>query len=179
MDYDSGSHIYSDHGIRIPSVTQILNPPESKRWYTHGSAERGTEAHELCAKWAQNPKDWPKENYVDSFAWWVMDNDPQWLKIESMVEGEIDGYRFAGRLDGFAAIRGETTVIDWKTGKKARYHHAQVAAYSLVEKPARALVLYLYRSGQYTEDWLSASQLADGIQDFRRAIKEWYEENVQ
>jgi hypothetical protein len=82
--------------------------------------------------------------------------------------------RYAGRLDGLAMVEGKLTLIDWKTGVKAKYHHAQVGAYSLVEKPAQGLVLYLHDDMTYTEDWMSPTDLLAGIQQFRKALEDYY-----
>jgi hypothetical protein len=80
--------------------------------------------------------------------------------------------RYAGRLDGLAMIESKLTVIDWKTGVKAKWHRAQVGAYSIVKKPASALVLYLHDDTTYTEDWVN---MAEGIKAFRDKIEEHYE----
>ena len=179
MDYQAEGHIYSDHGKIIPSVTTILNPPATKQWYTHGSDKRGTLAHERCAAWALKPEGFPYEPYVDSFAMWSYKYNPKWLAIEEIIDGCVDGLRYAGRLDGLAEINGKLVLVDWKTGVKAKYHHAQVGAYALVKKPARGLVLYLKSDMTYSEDWMDTRDLVDGIQEFRGKIKEYYEANLQ
>jgi len=174
MDYEERGHIYSDHGKVIPSVTTILNPPSSKPWFSHESAARGTLAHDRCASWAAKADGFPYETYVDAFALWCFKHNPQWIAIEEIIDGSVDGLRYAGRLDGFAEIGGKLTLVDWKTGVKAKYHHAQVGAYSLVKKPAQGLVLYLHDDMTYSEDWMSPSELVSGIQEFRVKIKEFY-----
>jgi hypothetical protein len=174
MEYAAEGHVYSDAGKVIPSVTQILNPTAAKPWFSHGAAERGTLAHERCAEWALKPSAFPYEAYVDSFAMWTFSRQPEWIKVESIIDGSIDGLRYAGRLDGLAMIEGVTVLIDYKTGVKAKYHHAQIGAYALVEKPARGLVLYLHDDMSYTEDWLTAAQMLDGIAEFRAALRSYY-----
>ena len=174
MEYTAEGHIYSDHGKIIPSVTTILNPSASKPWFSHESASRGTLAHERCAAYALQPKGFPYEAYVDAFALWCFKHNPKWLAVEEIIDGCVDGYRYAGRLDGLCVIDGDV-VVDWKTGVKARWHHAQVGAYALVKKPRRGLVLYLHDDMTYSEDWMSPSDLVSGIQEFRVKIKEHYE----
>ena len=175
MDYQEAGHIYSDHGKIIPSVTTILNPPSVKKWYTHGSDSRGTLAHERCAAYALQPKGFPYESYVDSFALFCYKHNPKWIAVEEIIDGCVDGLRYAGRLDGLAEIGGKLTLVDWKTGVRAKYHHAQVGAYAIAKKPAQGLVLYLHDDMTYSEDWMSTSDLVAGIQEFRGKIKEYYE----
>ena len=174
MDYAAEGHIYSDHGKVIPSVTTILNPTAAKPWFSHESAARGTLAHDRCAAWAAKSVAFPYEPYVDAFAMWCFKHAPEWVKLESIVDGKVDGMRYAGRLDGLAMVEGKLTLIDWKTGVKAKYHHAQVGAYALVEKPARNLVLYLHDDMTYSEDWMSPTDLLAGIQQFRKALEDYY-----
>ena len=193
MDYEAAEHIYSDHGKVIPSVTTILSPTAAKPWFSHESAARGTLAHDRCAAWAAKAVAFPYEPYVDAFAMWCFKHAPEWVKLESIpidlvrrdgitkallkqfsVDGKVDGMRYAGRLDGLAMVEGKLTLIDWKTGVKAKYHHAQVGAYALVEKPARGLVLYLHDDMTYSEDWMSPTDLLAGIQQFRTALEDYY-----
>ncbi len=175
MDYTAEGHVYSDHGKVIPSVTQILNPSTVKPWFSHESASRGTLAHERCAAYALQPKGFPYEAYVDAFALWCYKHNPKWIAVEEIIDGTVDGLRYAGRLDGLAEISGKMTLVDWKTGVQAKYHHAQIGAYALVKKPARGLVLYLHDDMTYSEDWLDTKALVLGIQEFRWKIKEYYE----
>jgi hypothetical protein len=176
MDFEAEGHIYRDAGKVIPSVTTILNPTASKPWFSHESASRGTLAHERCAAYALKPEGFPYEAYVDAFALWCFKYNPKWLAVEEIIDGCVDGMRYAGRLDGFAEIDGKLTVIDWKTGVKAKWHYSQVGAYALVKKPARGLVLYLHDDMTYTEEWMDSSALVAGIQGFRAKIKEYYAE---
>ena len=173
MEYQEEGHVYSDHGKIIPSVTTILNGPSSKKWYTHGSDKRGTLAHAGCAAYALKPAGFPYETYVDSFALWCFKHNPKWLAVEEIIDGCVDGMRYAGRLDGFCEIDG-SVLVDWKTGHKALWHAAQVGAYALVKKPKRGLVLYLHDDMTFSEFWMSPSELVLGIQIFRQKIKEFY-----
>jgi hypothetical protein len=174
MDYDGATHTYSDNGVIIPSVTQILYPAPSGPWFTKESSDRGHEAHALCAAYARDPTYFPAEKYVDAFALWCFKWNPQWLAIEEMIDGKVDGFRFSGRFDGLAMIEGLRTLIDWKTGVRSAKFRAQLGGYSLVAKPARACLLYLRDDMTWKEQWLPSSQLVQGIQEFRGAIKDYY-----
>ncbi len=171
IQYREEGHTYFDGDEVIPSVTQILS--DGTR-YTPGSAERGTVAHEACASFALNPEGLiPDNDYAQAFAMWVYTRDPKFLEVEGVLEGCLNGKRYAGRLDGLCQIDGKLVVVDWKTGAKASTHHAQVAAYALVKQPAKCLVLYLHKDGSYDEDWLSATKLAAGVLQFTKAIQDY------
>ena len=175
LKFTEKGHIYQDGEKIIPSVSVILNPSASKKWYTHGSDKRGTLAHERCAAYALNPVGFPYEPYVDAFALWCWKHNPKWLSVEEIIDGEVDGLRYAGRLDLFGDIDDGSTVVELKSGVKARWHKAQVGAYAIIKKPRRGLVLYLHDDMTYSEDWMSPSDLVSGIQEFRVKIKEYYE----
>jgi hypothetical protein len=91
-----------------------------------------------------------------------------------MIDGEVDGFRFAGRFDGLGEIEEDRTLVDWKSGVKSTKFRAQLGAYSLVTKPRRGLVLYLRNDMTYKEHWMPSSELAQGIQEFRGLIREYY-----
>jgi hypothetical protein len=175
MVYDDARHEYSDDGVIIPSVTQVLYPASSGPWFNKASSDRGHEAHKGCAKFALDPAaGFPDQMYVDSFALWCYKRDPKWVAIEEMIDGKVDGYRYAGRFDGLAIIGGILTLIDWKSGVKSSKFRAQLGGYALVAKPARAMILYLRKDMTFEESWLTASDLALGIQEFRAAIRIFY-----
>ena len=175
MDYCEERHEYSEGGVVIPSVTQILYGSSPKPWFSKASSDRGHLAHELCAAYARDPSDaYLEEPYVDAFVLWCSLRNPNWKAIEEMIEGKVDGYRYAGRFDGLAIIDGLLTLIDWKTGVKSKTFRAQLGAYSLVAKPARAMVLYLHNDGTYDEQLLDPGELVAGIQEFRTAIWTYY-----
>jgi hypothetical protein len=174
MDFDEGLHQYSDGGVIIPSVTQIIHGLSSKPWFNAASSERGKTAHDLCAAYALDPVGFPSEPYVDAFAMWCFKRAPKWIAVEQIIEGEVDGLRYAGRIDGLAEIDGARVLLDLKTGVKSKTFYAQIGAYALATKPAKGLLLYLRDDLTYVEEWMSASTLALGIMEFRAAIKNYY-----
>ena len=175
MVYDDERHEYSDNGKVIPSVTQILYPSPSGPWFNKESSDRGHTAHELCAAYARDPSaGFPVEPYVDAFALWCFKRNPKWLAIEEMIDAKVDGFRFAGRYDGLALIDGIRTLIDWKTGVKAKTFRAQLGGSAIAALPRRTLILYLHDDMTYTENWLPSSDFVLGIQDFRKEIGEYY-----
>lgn len=174
MDYDDAKHEYSDNGVIIPSVTQIIYGFAPKPWLSKESSDRGHEAHRLCADYARDPTGFPTEPYVDAFALWCFKHNPKWVAIETLIDGHVDGYRYAGRFDGLATIGDCLVLIDWKTGVKSVKFIAQLGGYALVTKPKKTLILYLRDDMTYEEHWLSPSELVLGIQYFRVAIREYY-----
>lgn len=178
--YDEEAHAYSDGWERIPSVTQVLSSffRIDPRFYSPDAAARGTLAHELCAAYAAGDRSPLTNGYAKAFAQWAFDTGASVLKIEEMVEGSLGGRRYAGRYDLLAQVNGVPVLVDIKTGAKVPWHHAQVAAYSLVAKPARAMVLYVAEDGTYTPDWLTAGHMLKGASVFRRALMEWKNERT-
>ena len=88
-----------------------------------------------------------------------------------MIEGEIDGHRYAGKYDLMVEIQGKRVLIDIKTGAKAKWHPVQLAAYAMQSKPHSAMDLYLKANGKYAASWLTPGQLVEGARTFRRAIQ--------
>ena len=177
MTYNEASHTYRDGDTIIPSVTQVLAP--SNKWYTPGSAEKGVAVHEVCAKWAAAPGLFLHDEYVDSFILWHYSHNPRLLLAEQMFEAEINGLRFAGRYDLLFQMNQQKVLVDIKTGRKANWHQAQIAAYSIACKPARAIVLYLHDDMTYTETVVAGGALAAGILIFEDKLRKYYDQPVQ
>jgi hypothetical protein len=172
MNYDDATHTYTDGRVVVPSVTQLLAPPCG--FYTPGSAERGKEVHEACVKYARSKTDFNMSPYVDSFCFWYWKHNPKLISAEEMLENNIDGMRYAGRYDMLVNISGQKVLIDIKTGVKAKWHIAQLAAYALVVKPAKCMVLYLRDDMTCVEQWLSSADLVNGIKALRFALGVYY-----
>jgi hypothetical protein len=173
MDYDAENHIYSDGGQVIPSVTQLLGAyfHLDSRFYAPGAAERWTRVHELCASYASGARGLALDGYATAFADWAYASGAEFVAVEKLIEGQIGGRRYAGRLDLVALIRGRRVLVDLKTGAKAKWHHAQLAAYARAEQPHAAMVLYLSEDGTYRPEHLTAAQLLEGLRVFRLALE--------
>ena len=172
--YDDEKHEYSDGWNVLPSVTQLLVAyfGIDTSHYAPGAAERGTRAHELCAAYAAGERSRTANPYARAFAQWLFDTGAEVLEVEKMIEGQVNGRRYAGRFDLLVNLRGRC-LVDLKTGAKAPYFHAQLGGYALVEKPARAMILYLRPDGTYKEDNLTPAELAEGIRQFKAALAAW------
>jgi hypothetical protein len=173
IDYDDSTHTYRRNGVVVPSVTQILSPPNA--FYKKGSAERGTRAHEVCAEIAADPFFNWDDPYAESFCLWCDDRRVEFLKIETIIDGDVDGHHYAGRFDFLALIDGKKVLVDIKTGVKAKWHKAQVAAYALAENCAQCRVVYLTTDKTYKEDVLTTAELVAGISTFKEAFRRYRE----
>jgi hypothetical protein len=172
--YDDSRHEYSDGWNIIPSVTQLLSSyfKIDPSYYAPGAAQRGTKAHELCAAHASGEVVVTANPYAWAFRQWMLDTRAEVIEVEKMIEGNVDGRRYAGRYDLLVKHRGRC-LVDLKTGAKAPYFHAQLGGYALVERPARAMILYLRADGSYKEDNLTPGELSKGIQVFKAALAAW------
>lgn len=185
--FDPELHEYADSetGEVIRSVTQILLDAGliDNRWYTAEARERGTAVHTLCERYAQGVRVDDKGRaldsleYVISFAGWMRETGAYAICTESLISGEINGKRYAGRFDGLYEIHGKRYLVDVKTGAKSKWHKMQLAAYSLARfedgrpvNPDGAIALYLKKNARAVPDLLSAPELLAGIQGFKAAI---------
>lgn len=179
MTFDPELHEYRDGDIIIPSVTQILTMAGfiDKRWYSEESAKRGTEVHGLCEDYALGARytadgDLLSElPYVNSFARFYDSFNVNSVSIEKRIQGEVDGFRYAGTYDLLVETQSQSKVlIDIKTGAKASWHYIQLAAYALQVNPSEVVILYLNPDGTYRQVWITPDELLDGIDKFREAI---------
>ena len=179
MNFDPALHEYSDGGVIIRSVTQILKAAGmiDDRWFSEEARDRGSAVHTLCERYAHGirfdnaGRALASLEYVNAFARFVEDFGVYAIDTETMIEGEIDGHRYAGKYDLMAEIQGKRVLIDIKTGAKAKWHPVQLAAYAMQSKPHSAMDLYLKANGKYTASWLTPGQLVEGARTFRRALQ--------
>jgi len=176
--FNAQRHEYSENGIIIKSVTQILNDAGliDARWFTEEAREKGSAVHELCQRYAQGERrdDLGRElsslEYVNALAAWFSDRKPYAIATEQMIEGCIDGHRYAGTFDLIAEVGKMVWLIDYKTGPGMKWHPAQIAAYALAVNPDRCIMLHLRADGTYRESIIQGRALLDGLGDFRDAL---------
>lgn len=179
MNFDPALHEYSDGGVIIRSVTQILKGAGliDDRWFSEEARDRGSAVHTLCERYAHGVRfdnagrPLASLQYVNAFAAFVSEFGAYAINTETMIEGNIDGHRYAGKYDLVAEIQGKRVLIDIKTGAKAKWHPVQLAAYAMQAKPHSAMDLYLKANGKYQASWLTPGQLVDGARQFRRALE--------
>lgn len=178
MNFDPVLHEYSDGDVIIPSVTQVLKRAGliDDRWFSEEARDRGSAVHTLCERYAHGVRfdntgrPLASLQYVNAFAAFVSEFGAYAINTETMIEGNIDGYRYAGKYDILAEIQGKRVLIDIKTGEKAKWHPVQLAAYAMQINPHSAMDLYLKPNGKYIASWLTPGQIVDGIRQFKEAI---------
>jgi len=188
MIFDPEFHRYylDDGTTEIPGVTSILTRAGyiDDRFFTEEARDRGSAVHDLCERYSHGERldrkgrELRALEYVNAFSAWIRDTGAYAVKTEGLVCGCINGRYYGGKFDGLYEIAGEIVLIDIKTGAKAKWHGAQLAAYSMAKdattgekiNPRAMIDLYLRADGTYKTNALNASELVEGVRVFRDAI---------
>ena len=158
LDYDEAAHSYKVEGIKVPSVTRVVDgcfPKYLVDWalsigeeeyhrVIDEALEIGNDTHKWIEYYINNQHAWDatdglrlsndlrsKETLdsVKAFIKWEREFKPQWIDAERKIY--CDKYKYAGTVDAVAKINGRVCVIDFKTSKKIyKPYHLQVAAYA-------------------------------------------------
>lgn len=148
LDYDEGAHSYKVDGIKVPSVTRVVDgcfPKNLTDWallvgkeeydnVINEAIEIGNDTH----KWVEdyityghvcsNPAN-HISHPVNAFLKWNDRFKPSWNDAERKIY--CDKYKYAGTVDAVAKINGRVCVIDFKTSKKIyKPYYLQVTAYA-------------------------------------------------
>jgi hypothetical protein len=184
MTFNPESHEYRDGETVIRSVTQILADSGliDTRWFTAEARERGSAVHKLCQRYANGERfddiSRPLESleYVNALAQWFREKHIYAIKTEQIIEGVINGYRYAGTFDLLAEINGKRVLVDYKTGIGMNWHPAQIAAYAIGKiegvsiNPSKCIMLHLRPNGTYKENVIQGNALLSGLSKFKDAI---------
>ncbi len=148
LDYDEGAHSYKVDGIKVPSVTRVVDgcfPKNLTDWallvgkeeydnVISEAIEIGNDAHAWIEDYityghvCSNPADHISHS-VNAFLKWNDRFKPSWNDAERKIY--CDKYKYAGTVDAVAKINGRVCVIDFKTSKKIyKPYHLQVTAYA-------------------------------------------------
>lgn len=189
IDFDPELHVYTDSetGEVIRSVTQVLQDSGhiDGRWFTAEARDRGSAVHTLCERYAKGDRfdalGRPLESleYVNAFASWVKARRPYLVASECIVSHELNGKRYAGKFDGIYEFLGQKrTLVDVKTGARAKWHPIQLVAYSLAKlndgtrvNPDSMMDLYLRKDGTFRECYVTGLEMVKAIEDFKEALK--------
>ena len=148
LDYDEDAHSYKVEGVKVPSVTRIVDacfPKNLTDWaITIGEEEYhrildealdiGNYTQEWIEVYIEQGSDIPDRehnsfNSINAFLKWEQEFKPEWLSQETKVY--CDRFKYAGTVDAVAKINGRVCVIDFKTSKKIyKPYHLQVTAYA-------------------------------------------------
>ena len=148
LDYDEGAHSYKVDGVKVPSVTRVVDgcfPKNLTDWALSVGKEEYDNVINEALEIGNHAHSWI-ENYIvyghacnvpgshikpsiDAFLKWYEDVKPVWKDAERKIY--CDKYKYAGTVDAVAKINGRVCVIDFKTSKKVyKPYHLQVTAYA-------------------------------------------------
>ena len=160
--FDEGAHAYYLHGVRVPSITQMLRADGriDTTWFTAEARDRGSDVHAAVAAHALGAL--ARDEYegrhrpyflaaVDALA--VL--RPEIVAVEEpWIERR---YRYGGRVDLAWRLHGAYGVCELKTGDPAKWHGIQTALQAIMAEqetgiPATSVqrhALYLGANGRY------------------------------
>lgn len=164
--YRESDHTYWLDGRRLYGVTEVLKaagllPPFGDEW----AAERGSAVHLACKYLARGELDWDSvdqriEPYVRAYERFLKDTRFEAWKVEEALYHADDADQlpwYAGTFDAYGNWPDVgVSVIDLKTGGKAKYHAPQLSAYRQLileagwKPPEHRVVLHLSADGNYT-----------------------------
>lgn len=159
-------------------MTQILKGAGliDDRWFTAEARERGSAVHALCQRYANGERidaigrQLESLEYINALARWFRKKHAYAIATEQMIDGTVNGHRYAGTFDLLAEIAGKRVLIDFKTGAGLKWHPAQIAAYALAVNPDRCIMLHLRADGTYRENIIQGRELLAGLDQFKEAI---------
>lgn len=131
VHFDPEQHLYTVDGVQLPSVTEVCrflayDYKSAQPWLAEAAARRGTAVHEACAliDYDEIPEETPgTAGYLKAYRRFLADYRPDWELIEYSMGNTKLGY--AGTLDRYGVIDGETAIVDIKTGQ---LHNAALSA---------------------------------------------------
>lgn len=157
VTFNSDTHTYSVHGVKYPSVTQVIAAAGlygDTSHFTDYSRDRGSYVHRAIELHLSDELD------TDSLDPVIQPYLAAWLRFvseagyvseccEKVMASEI--YHFAGTVDHIGHLNGHHCLLDVKTGAPASAHGIQTAAYAILLKNpgVKRFSLYLTDEGKY------------------------------
>lgn len=161
LTFDKQTHTYRVDGIRVPSVTQILNGAGliNTDWYTAESAQRGTAVHTICEMEDNGVLDlgvvrrsYPQYlGYLDAWKAFKRAATTKFTAIEERFY--YPALHYAGTKDRRMIAGTEYCIVDIKTGAPQLWHQLQTGGYALSENVGTAIgrwCVYLKPDGKFT-----------------------------
>ena len=148
LEYDDKAHSYKVEGVKVPSVTRVVDgcfPKDLTHWALSIGQEEYDKIISEALEVGNDTHQWI-EDYINfghactdpghhifepvkAFLKWTEEYKPEWIDAERKIY--CDKYKYAGTVDAVAKINGRVCVIDFKTSKKIyKPYHLQVAAYA-------------------------------------------------
>ena len=153
LEYDDKAHSYKVEGVKVPSVTRVVDgcfPKDLTHWALSIGQEEYDKVISEALEVGNDTHQWI-EDYINfghacedtdglwrcnhilkpvkAFLGWTEEYKPEWIDAERKIY--CDKYKYAGTVDAVAKINGRVCVIDFKTSKKVyKPYHLQVTAYA-------------------------------------------------
>ena len=150
LNFDPITHIYTLDGVRIPSVTQVLQAAGLidfggiRDSVLEEAAKRGTRAHEAIEEWSKGhdvPDAWM---FSEIEAWDAFCHDMKFESLTQEYQGADEILKVGFTIDQIGTIHGKTVIVDIKTGVKKISDIIQVCAYGLLHPVDRIFIAYLH-----------------------------------
>lgn len=165
LTFDVKQHAYAIDGVRVPSITQLLEKGglvDGAQYFTEESRRRGHAVHSLCMDYELGALDLPRlespyRGYVLGYVAAVQALRPAWQQIE--IFDIHPTLRFGGRPDRVGPVMGLPTVAEIKSAAKARHHGVQTALQAILVGGRRGLpepralqrmVIYVKHTGKFS-----------------------------
>lgn len=122
IEFDEASHTYKLNGVKIPCVSDIMEPLKNAHYSgisevtLKKAAERGTILHNAIENWIKfGIEDVPQEyeGYFKCFLDFMTEKNPKILGSEVRMYHKL--LKYSGTADLIADINGEITLIDYKS----------------------------------------------------------------
>ena len=122
IEFDEASHTYKLNGVKIPCVSDIMEPLKNAHYSgisevtLRKAAERGTILHNAIENWIKfGIEDVPQEyeGYFKCFLGFMKEKNPKILGSEVRMYHKL--LKYSGTADLIADINGEITLIDYKS----------------------------------------------------------------
>lgn len=153
LEYDDKAHSYKVEGVKVPSVTRVVDgcfPKDLTHWALSIGQEEYDKVISEALEVGNDTHQWI-EDYINfghacedtdglwrcnhilkpvkAFLGWTEEYKPEWIDAERKIY--CDKYKYAGTVDAVAKINGRVCIIDFKTSKKIyKPYHLQVTAYA-------------------------------------------------
>jgi hypothetical protein len=150
LEFDSASHVYTLHGVKIPSVTQVLQEAglvgldDVPREILEAKAKRGRRIHEAVeehSKGNEVPDAWM---YPEIEAWDAFCREYGFTSKHQELISCDEILKVGFTIDQIGYFKdGRRVIVDLKTGTKKIADVIQIAAYGLLYPADRLFILYL------------------------------------
>lgn len=182
--FDQG-HKYTLDGEELPSVSELCRfisreIYESVSQYTlDRAADRGTRVHKSCEALDLYGKVEVTDDiapYVKSYLKFRQEHNVQWEMVERSMHHPED--RYAGTIDRYGLLDGETAVVDLKTSYTVhkRLAVAQLNLYRRMlesggKQPKRLVILHLTKDGYRLDEIERRDDVPDALLTLHRLME--------